>query len=124
MAQRIAFVCGALLAVMGVWGFIQSPVFGIFNATSVHSALNVLIGATLLAVAAWYPSLTALSLKLFGILFALLAIAGFSMGSDVIFGVIDNTLPNSILTVLFAIVFLYTGFFSMEERAEAPMQSV
>lgn len=120
MARTLSYVFGAILVVVGLWGFVQNPILGIFDANSAHSVVHLVTGLVLLAVALWAPASSALGLKVFGIIYAIVAILGFVM-SGMILGVIDNTLMDNLLHVVLALVFLWGGF--MAGGSSAPSAS-
>src|SRR3989344_3995484 len=104
MARTIAYVFGVILAVIGIWGFIQDPVFGIFAANTLHSLVHLATGIILLGIAAWSPASSTMVLKIFGVVYALIAIAGFVIGGDTLFGLIDNSVADNTLHTLLALV--------------------
>ncbi len=123
MARAIGYLFGTVLVVVGMWGFVQNPVFGVFASNTLHSIVHLLSGAILLGVAAWRAHTAAFWLKLFGIVYALIAICGFVMGGDMLMGMIDNSVADSILHTLLAIVFLWAGFMAGDTSTdEAPLQ--
>lgn len=118
MARTTAYVFGAILAIAGIWGFVQNPVLGIFAANTLHSLVHLISGAVLLGIAAW-TNATTLVLKIFGVVYALIAILGFVTDGTVLLGLIDNSLADSILHTLLALVFLWAGFMTSEESITA-----
>lgn len=115
MARIISYVFGAILAVVGVWGFVQNPVFGIFPANSLHSIIHLVTGLVLLVLPMWWPGGISLGLKVFGVIYAVVAVLGFIVTGDNIFGLIDNSTSDGILHILLAVVFLWAGFMSGDE---------
>ncbi|MEK7612565.1 MAG: DUF4383 domain-containing protein [Patescibacteria group bacterium] len=126
MARIIAYVFGTLVAVLGIWGFVQSPVLGIFPANTLHSLMHLAIGIVLLGAAAWWPHSSSFCLKIFGTVYAILAILGFVANGDLLLGLIDNSVANSILHTLLGIVFLWAGFMNADRSMrmeEEPIQT-
>lgn len=110
MARTVSYVFGAVLAVVGLWGFFQNPVLGIFAANTVHSIVHLLTGVVLLGVAAWWEDSSALALKVFGVVYAVVAVLGFVVGGETILGLIDNSVADNVLHTALALVFLWAGF--------------
>ena len=109
MARTISYVFGAILAIVGVWGLVTTPVLGIFDTTTAHSLVHIVTGLVLLAVVAWWPMYNSMVLKIFGVIYAIVAIWGFVIPGEIL-GIIDNTLVDNILHVVLAVVFLWAGF--------------
>ncbi|MBX4192207.1 DUF4383 domain-containing protein [Candidatus Parcubacteria bacterium] len=123
MARTIAYIFGAILTIVGIWGFVQNPVFGLFQSNMAHSVVHLLTGLVLLFLA--WSNTPRVGLKIFGVVYALIAIVGFIIAGDTIFGLIDNSVSDSILNTLLAIVFLWAGFMSGERvpmETSAPTQ--
>ncbi|HYF13277.1 MAG TPA: DUF4383 domain-containing protein [Candidatus Paceibacterota bacterium] len=121
MARTVAYVFGAILTVVGLWGFLQNPVLGIFPANSLHSVVHLGTGLILLAIGVWWSDIGRLVFKIFGIVYVLLAIAGFVMGGDMVFGLIDNNLPDQILHLALGAVFLWAGFMANRSALASPV---
>ena len=110
MARTTLYVLGALFLVSGVWAYFTTPVAGLFPMNAVHAALHLCTGLIMLLVALFAPLQSSLATRIFGILYAVLAIGGFVMGSGLLFGVIDVNLFDNILHVIIALMLLWAGF--------------
>jgi hypothetical protein len=121
MARTVSYVFGAVLAVVGLWGFVQNPVLGIFGANTLHSIVHLVSGVALLGIAAWWAESSALGLKIFGVVYAVVAVLGFVMGGETILGLIDNSLADNILHTALALVFLWAGFMGDSMGTERSM---
>ena len=51
MAKTSAIVFGVIFIIAGIWGFVSSPVLGLFGFTILASAVHVIAGIVLLAIA-------------------------------------------------------------------------
>ena len=122
MARTISYAFGAILGALGIWGFVQSPILTVFDSNTYMSVMHLASGAVLLGMAAWWTHNVAFGLKIFGIVYALLAILGFVMDGDMIVGLFDNTVSNNVLHTLLAIVFLWAGFMATDIAIEPPTQ--
>jgi hypothetical protein len=122
MARTISYVVGAVLLVLGVWGFIDAPILGLFATNTVHSLVYIIVGALLLYFGYAWGGMSMMVLKVVGILLALLAIVGFAMGGDTLFGVLANSLNDQILHLVAGAVLLWAGFMSgkKEDMPSAP----
>jgi|SRR3989344_5820360 len=123
MAKTVAYVLGAILTLVGIWGFVQNPVLGLFDANSMHSVVHLLSGLVLLAAAMWWGGSVAWALIVLGAVYALVAVLGLVMEGPVL-GLIDNSAADNWLHVLLAVVFLGAGFMGRGSSSnEAPMGS-
>lgn len=113
-ARMAAFVLGIIFIIVGVLGYIPNPLVGpagIFVTNSLHNIVHIVSGIFLLIGV--YTALTpSLALKILGVVYAIVAVAGFVMlkGSDgVMFGIAMNMMDHWLHVVL-AIVILAAGF--------------
>ena len=120
MARTLCYVFGAIFVVVGILGFVMNPVLGVFHANTMHSLIHLVSGVVLLAVALWASSSSSLVLKIFGIVYAIVAILGFIMPGDIL-GLLDNTLADNLLHTVLALVFLWGGF--MAKGSSSTMSS-
>lgn len=82
MAKTLAIVFGAVFVLVGVLGFVDNPLvgsMGLFETDTAHDLVHVVIGAVLLFVAFTAPQKSATWLKIFGVVYLLLAVLGFLM---------------------------------------------
>jgi hypothetical protein len=119
MARTISYAIGAALLVLGVWGFIEAPVLGLFATNTAHSLVYIIVGAVLLYFGYAWGGMSMMVLKVIGILLVLLAAAGFVMGGDTVFGLLANSLNDQVLHLVAGVVLIWAGFMS-GKRMEAP----
>ncbi|KKW35558.1 MAG: hypothetical protein UY83_C0006G0035 [Candidatus Adlerbacteria bacterium GW2011_GWA1_54_10] len=115
MAKTACWVFGAILAVVGLWGFVQNPVLDIFASNTIHSLVHLISGLVLLATAMWWAESAGLILIVLGAVYAVIVVLGFTVSGDIL-GVIDNTTEDNWLHAAIAIVFLVLGFTGRSER--------
>ena len=115
MIRTISYACGTVLAVFGIWAFVQNPAFGIFEAGRIHSFIYLAAGLLLLASAAWSKSKTG-ALQWVGSFFAIVAILGFLGDGETIVWVMHSSVANNIFHTLLAVIFLWAGFFMAKEE--------
>lgn len=108
-AKMAATVLGIVLVVVGLLGFVNNPVLGIFLVNPLHDVIHIVTGLVLLAGA--YSSLgSSLALKIIGIVYAIVAVIGFFMVMDgMMLGMAMNE-ADKWLHVVLAIVILIAGF--------------
>jgi hypothetical protein len=111
MTARIAaIVIGIVFVLIGLLGFFNNPVLGIFLVDPAHNIIHIISGVVLLAGA--YSSLgSSMALKIVGIVYAIIAILGFFMVSNgMLLGFIAMNTADQWLHVVLAVVILLAGF--------------
>ncbi len=119
MTKTIAYVVGAVTAVAGLWGFVASPVLGMFDANTMLSLVWLVTGIIVLAVAMWWEEQTSMTLIVLGVIYAIIAVLGLVMSGDVL-GMFNNTSADNWLHVILAVVMLVAGFMG---RGDSSMPS-
>lgn len=79
MTKTLALIFGIILMLLGVLGFVSSPLIGvnaIFATDAVHNGIHFIFGATLLFIGLRDPSRAALWLKIIGAVTFLLGLIG------------------------------------------------
>lgn len=112
MTARIAaIVIGIILVLVGLLGFFNNPVIGLFQVNPAHNLVHIISGIVLLAGA--YSSLgSSMALKIIGIVYAIVAILGFFLVSadGMLLGFIAMNPADQWLHVVLAVVILAAGF--------------
>jgi|SRR5665213_147836 len=114
MLRKLAYVFGIILIILGVLGFIKAAapgglVLGLFSADLMSSLIYIATGALALVAARQRESQTRLYFKVFGIVYALIAIVGLIDGGNVLGLMIVNGWSN-VLNVVIAFIALWAGF--------------
>jgi hypothetical protein len=125
MAKKLAMILGVVFVVVGLLGFISNPIVGhgagaIFQTNKVHDIVHILIGVVMIAMAA---TSGALALTIFGVVYALLALAGFVMGPGKLFGLVTLNQADNYLHLVLAIVLLAAGM-STKKESNPPVAQV
>jgi len=115
MLRRIALAFGITLLVVGSVGFVpalvpEGKLFGLFEVNGMHNFVHLAtgIGAILAGVSSERGS--QLFFRIFGVIYALVAILGLIYGEAPVLGLIANNGADVALHVLIAAVSLYLGF--------------
>src|SRR5579862_7418655 len=109
-AKTAAMVLGIVFVIAGALGFIPNPIVGengIFLTNRLHDWVHVASGIVLL-LGAYSPLGSAMTLRVVGIIYAIVAVLGFIMVNPV-FGIAMN-MADHWLHVVLAIVILFAGF--------------
>ena len=121
MVKTAAILFGIVFLVVGVLGFVGAVtppmadgnggmLFGIFHVNLGHNIVHIASGVVFLlcGMAGAGPSRT--FFKIFGIVYALVAILGFVQGDTNLLGMIANNRADVWLHVALAVVMLFLGF--------------
>ena len=120
-AKTAGIVIGAVFVVVGIVGFIPNALVsprGLFAVNTAHNLVHLLSGAAIL-LCALSGVATALSLQIFGVVYAVVAIFGFFSHGDMLLGLIRVNHADHWLHVLLAAIVLAAGFLLPEEKQTA-----
>jgi len=96
---------------VGLLGFFNNPVLGLFAVNGAHNLVHLIIGIALVVMSAQGEAMAVKSLKIFGVVYLLVAILGFFMMSPMLGIIVFNGADNWLHLVL-GIVLLALGFSS------------
>ena len=119
MVKTAAILFGIVFLVVGILGFVPActtdmngmpMLLGIFHVNTAHIIVHLASGAVFLicGIAGAGPSRT--FFKIFGIVYAIVAILGFMNGDKPLLGLISNNMADVWLHVGLAVVMLFFGF--------------
>ncbi len=121
MAKKLAMILGVIFILIGLAGFVPNPLVGgpgaLFETNNMHNLVHLITGLIGVWVAAKSMSGTMMLLKIFGIVYLLVAILGFSMGGNVL-GMIMSQADNWLHLVV-ALLFLWAGFWGNKSGSMA-----
>lgn len=114
MLRIMAVLFGIGFIFVGVAGFLpvffyNNLLFGIFEVDTMHNFFHIVSGVIAIMCATDYRS-TVWFFRLFGILYGLIAIAGFVLHGDFGFLMMHMNLGDNLLHTAIAIAALYLGF--------------
>ncbi len=116
-------ILGVVFVVVGVLGFFNDPVLGIFEVDAVHNIVHLLSGLVALAMAAMGESSARTYARIFGVIYLLVAVLGFITGTDEkLLGLMEINNADNWLHVGLTLLLLYAGFAS-KSSAPAPMNT-
>ena len=110
-ARLAAIVIGIVFVLVGLLGFVNNPVLGLFQVNPLHNLIHIISGVVLLAGA--FSSLgSSMALKIIGVVYALVAILGFfAVNADgMLLGLIPVNRADQWLHVVLAVVILVAAF--------------
>jgi hypothetical protein len=109
MLKIFTLILGGILILIGVLGFVNDPVFGLFDVDTVHNVVHLLSGALAIMTALISVSYARLFLIVFGIIYALVAIIGFVNNGDIL-GLFYANRADHYLHTTIALSCLAVGF--------------
>ena len=116
MLKTAAIIFEIVFLLVGVLGFVpgitttSQMLLGIFHVNAVHNIVHLLSGAVALITGLTSTAAARMYFRVFGIIYALVAILGFFTGDCLLLGLISNNTADTWLHVLIAIVALALGF--------------
>jgi Domain of unknown function (DUF4383) len=115
MLQKAAITFGIILLVVGILGFVpgaapDNMLLGLFHVNAAHNVVHLLSGAVALWAGLTSASNSRLYFRVFGVVYALVAVLGFVSGDEPVLGIVANNAANTWLHVLIAVVSLALGF--------------
>ena len=109
MAKTIMYVAGVVFIVLGLLGFVNDPVLGIFDVNGMHNIVHLASGILAFIFASQGESQARTYALILGIVYALVTILGFMTGTGNILGLVATNGADSILHLVLAVVFLVVG---------------
>jgi hypothetical protein len=107
MAKKFAMIFGWLFVIIGILGFFGNPIVSdapgaLFHADTAHNIVHLLFGAILLWVVYGMAEKSAVTLRILGIVYLIMAVLGF-LGDGSVLGLVEvNTADNWLHVVLAA----------------------
>jgi hypothetical protein len=120
--KTLATIFGVVFLIIGILGFFSGDshmLFGVFNVNAMHNIIHLLTGALALYAGMSGMPATMMYFRVFGVVYAIVAILGFVYQDNDILGFISSNMADTWLHVVVALVALYAGF--MGKADETPM---
>ncbi|MBX4211049.1 DUF4383 domain-containing protein [Candidatus Parcubacteria bacterium] len=113
MAKKIGLTFGIIFLVVGLLGFINNPIVGsndaFFHADTAHNIVHLVTGLLFIIVAASMPQAMGRTLKVFAVIYLLVAILGFLSPSGSVLGIMAVNGHDNWLHVVLALVIWWGG---------------
>jgi len=122
MLRKICILFGIVFLTVGVFGFVPGitqgeHLLGIFHVNAAHNAVHILSGIAALICGSISTHAARMYFRIFGLVYALVAVMGFVNGDRPIFGIISNNMADTWLHVGIAAVSLLLGFTAKQAAA-------
>src|SRR5205085_353052 len=112
MVKSAAILFGIVFLAVGILGFVPGVttdvngmpmLLGIFHVNAAHDFVHIASGVVFLLCGMAGPGPSRTFFKIFGIVYALVAVMGFVVGNNMILGLISNNVADTWLHVVLAL---------------------
>ena len=126
MVKPAAIIFGIVFLAIGILGFVPGVttdmngmpmLLGIFHVNTAHNVVHLLSGVAALLSGLASAGAARLYFRIFGLVYALVAVLGFVQGDSMLLGLISNNMADTWLHVGIAAVSLFLGFAAPAEQA-------
>ena len=107
MLKNALYVLGAVFILIGLLGFVNHPILGLFQVNTVHNIVHLLSGILAIVFAGMGESQARTFAIAFGVVYGLVAVLGLLTGSFI--GLFAVNGADNVLHILLTIVFLGLG---------------
>ena len=123
MVKPAAILFGIVFLAVGILGFVPGVttdvngmpmLLGIFHVNAAHNFVHIASGVVFLLCGMAGAGPSRMFFKIFGIVYALVAVLGFVKGDGLLLGLISNNTATTWLHVVLAVTMLYLGFGTRE----------
>ena len=123
MVKPAAILFGIVFLAVGILGFVPGVttdvngmpmLLGIFHVNAAHNFVHIASAVVFLLCGMAGAGPSRMFFKIFGIVYALVAVLGFVKGDGLLLGLISNNTATTWLHVVLAVTMLYLGFGTRE----------
>jgi hypothetical protein len=123
MVKTAAILFGIVFLAVGILGFVPGVttdvngmpmLLGIFHVNTAHNFVHLASGIVFLLCGMAGPGPSRTFFKIFGIVYALVAILGFVPDGTMLLGFLSNNMADAWLHVVLAVSMLYLGFMARD----------
>lgn len=114
MLKNVVLVVSVVFVLVGLLGFFNDPVLGVFEVDAVHNWVHLLTGVIGLVMAFMGEGNAKMFAKVFGVVYALVTIVGFVQGDSVL-GIFAVNMADNVLHLVLAVVLLWAGFMGSKQ---------
>jgi hypothetical protein len=109
MIKNIMYVLGVVFIIIGILGFFNNPILGIFEVDTMHNVVHLASGILALIFASRGENQARTYALVLGIVYALVTVIGFISSTGSILGLFTVNTSDNWLHLVLAIVFLALG---------------
>lgn len=127
MIQKLAWTFAGIFLAIGILGFVPGVttgghLLGIFQVDTLHNIIHLVSGLVFAWAALSAESMGRMVFKVFGGIYAIVAVVGLVQG-DTVLGLFATNGADHLLHVVLAVVILYIGFGMKGEKMVSPGMS-
>ncbi len=108
MTKNVLYVLGAVFIVLGLLGFVNHPVLGIFEVNTLHNLIHLVSGILVLMFAGMGEMQAKKFALVLGVVYALITILGFLLSGN-IFNLVMVNMADNLLHLVLAVLLLAVG---------------
>ncbi|MBI3804076.1 MAG: DUF4383 domain-containing protein [Nitrospirae bacterium] len=108
--SKSVLTLGIIFVIIGIWGFFQNPILGLFLVNTPHNWIHLISGILAIVFASSGEVQARQFSKVFGVIYGLLALVGFFMPRIHSLGFMVMNRADDWLHLILAAAFLYFGF--------------
>ena len=109
LVRPVTWLFGIVLLAVGLLGFFQNPILGIFAVDPLHNIIHIASGALALIMINMGDAMGRTYLIVFGLVYLVVTAVGFMQG-DTVLGLITVNAADNYLHAAIAAVYLIVGF--------------
>jgi uncharacterized protein DUF4383 len=122
MARTLGMLFGIVFLAVGILGFVpgitkDEMLLGIFHVNAMHSIVHIVSGAVFLFASMAGAGPARLWFKVFGLIYAVVAVLGFMNPNGPVLGMVSNNPATTWLHVVLAAAMLLIGFAAPKQAA-------
>ncbi|MFL6513996.1 MAG: DUF4383 domain-containing protein [Chthoniobacterales bacterium] len=121
MVKTAAILFGVVFLVVGILGFVPAAtppmaggeggmLLGLFHVNTAHNIIHLASGVVFLLCGMAGAGPSRVFFKIFGVVYALVAVLGFMKGNGMLLGMVANNMADVWLHVVLAVSMLFLGF--------------
>ncbi len=125
MVKTAAILFGVVFLFIGILGFVPAAtpangmLLGIFHVNTAHNIVHLASGVVFLLCGMDGVGASRIFFRIFGVVYALVAVLGFYYGDQPLLGLISNNTADTWLHVMLAVLMLYLGFVASGDTTTA-----
>lgn len=110
MTKTIMMIAGVVFIILGLIGFVNNPIFGIFGVDAIHNLIHIVAGVLAIVFASKGEAQARTGAMILGVVLAIVTILGFLVGDGKILGFIATNVASNWLHLVATVVLLILGF--------------
>ncbi len=109
MLKKAVMILGVVFILVGLLGFVNNPVLGLFSVNALHNVVHLASGLVLVFAATRSEDAAQMAAKVLGVVYALVTVLGF-VAFDLMNSLLNLNSTDNYLHILLTLVLLYLGF--------------